>query len=175
MPDLQVVLHHADHGSLIEPLLNPISEITGYQTAIVYDVIDLTPFYHAGREQYHAADLISSFEPRATGDKNVIITDVDIFIPIFTHVFGLASLGGKLAAVSLHRLNPEFYGLPPDRAWLQSRLKKEIIHEFGHLVNLRHCNNYRCVMASSNTADDLDIKGDHFCQACRTQMARGSE
>jgi len=172
MPDLQVVVHHADHGSHIEPILNSISDITGYRATLVFEVIDLDPFLEPQRAQYNAADLISLYEARLTSAKSVLITDVDLFIPIFTHVFGLAKLGGQLAAVSLHRLMPEYYGLPPDPQWLQARLKKEIIHEFGHLVNLRHCNQYYCVMASSNTADDLDIKSDRFCPDCRYLIPR---
>jgi len=167
MPDLQVIAHHTDFGLLIEPILKSVSEITGYQTTLFYDVTDLNPYLDRNRAQYNAAGLIDHYEAGMKADKNIIITDVDIFIPIFTHVFGLGRLGGKLAVVSIHRLMPEFYGLPSDRDWLSQRIKKEIIHEFGHLVNLRHCNNYRCVMASSNTADDLDIKGEFFCDDCR--------
>ncbi len=167
MPDLQVVVHHADHGSLVEPILPEISGHTGYHASLIYEIIDITPFLDERRGQYNAADLITRYEAQLTSEKNILVTDVDLFIPIFTHVFGLAKLGGSVGAVSVHRLSPEYYGLPPDPAWLRLRLKKEIIHEFGHLANLRHCSNYLCVMASSNTADDLDVKSDQFCKDCR--------
>lgn len=172
MPDLQIVAHHADFGPLIEPILQSVSEITGYQTTLFYDVIDLDPYLDHNRAQYNAAGLIDHYEAHMKADKNIIITDVDIFIPIFTHVFGLARLNGRLAIVSIHRLMPEFYGLPADPDWLSQRLKKEIIHEFGHLANLRHCNNFRCVMASSNTADDLDVKAEYFCDNCRVLIEK---
>ena len=99
-----------------------------------------------------------------------MITSVDLYIPIFTFVFGLAKLNGGTGIVSVHRLRTGFYGLPPDEDLLKARLIKEIVHEFGHLLNLRHCINYQCVMASSNTADDLDIKGDRFCGSCLNKL-----
>jgi archaemetzincin len=130
------------------------------------DNLKIENFFHPDRGQYDAGGILSLYDKNSTQRHTILITSVDLYIPIFTFVFGLAKLNGLTGIVSAHRLKSEFYGLPSNEDHLQSRLVKEIIHEYGHLVNLRHCSDYRCVMASSNTVDDLDIKGDQFCTFC---------
>ena len=72
---------------------------------------DLTSFLDEDRHQYNAIRLIESYN-KSEYDKNILLVDEDIFIPIFTYVFGLAKLNGNTGIVSLHRLNNIFYGLP---------------------------------------------------------------
>lgn len=43
----------------------------------------------------------------------LVLTEQDLFIPMLTFIFGQAQLDGTAAIVSLARLRPEFYGLPP--------------------------------------------------------------
>ena len=62
------------------------------------------------------------------------ITQLDLYIPILTFVFGEAQLGGASAVVSYHRLQQEFYGLPQDRDLLANRLLIESVHELGHTL-----------------------------------------
>ena len=150
-----------------DTVLNKLSGATGFN--VIFNRLD-TGFwecYRAEREQFDAGCILEGFRKLGKGEKAILVTDVDLFLPIFTFVFGLAQLGGEVGIVSIHRLSNEYYGLPPDGEGLILRLTKEIIHEFGHLLGLKHCPNYSCVMASSNTADDLDIKGDEYCQSCK--------
>ena len=72
----------------------------------------------------------------ADADKILAITDVDLFIPILTFVFGEAQLDGAAAVVSTARLvrNPD--GTPADRRLLTARLVKECVHELGHTFGL---------------------------------------
>ena len=95
------------------------------------------------------------------------VTDVDLYIPILSFVFGEAQLGGHIAVVSYHRLQQQFYGLPRDDSLLRERLVKEAIHEAGHTRGLTHCDDYDCVMASSHAVEWLDLKGAGFCSDCR--------
>ena len=132
----------------------------------------ITEFYNSERAQYDGGGIIEKFELDIEKDKAIIFTSVDLFIPIFTFVFGLAKLNGRVGIVSSHRLNPEFYGLPRDESLLNDRIIKETIHEFGHLLNLRHCSNYQCVMFSSNSADDLEVKGAEYCPVCENVLKR---
>ena len=37
----------------------------------------------------------------------------------------------------------------------------------SHTFGLRHCMDWRCVMASSHAVERLDVKGAEFCSACR--------
>ncbi len=98
------------------------------------------------------------------------VTEVDLYIPILTFVFGEAQLGGKFALVSAYRLRQEFYGLPADRDLLIDRLLKESVHELGHTVELTHCDDYRCVMAPSHAVEWIDLKESTFCRDCESRV-----
>jgi len=94
------------------------------------------------------------------------VTEVDLFIPILTFVFGEAQLGDTGALVSTHRLRPEFYGMPNDPELLRVRLLKEALHELGHTLGLQHCPDYLCVMSASHSVERIDLKRAGFCKAC---------
>jgi predicted Zn-dependent protease len=104
------------------------------------------------------------------GEILVGVTDVDLYIPILSFVFGEAQLGGHIAVVSYHRLHQQFYGLPRDDSLLRERLVKEAIHEAGHTRGLTHCDDYDCVMAASHAVEWLDLKGAGFCASCRGRI-----
>jgi archaemetzincin len=86
---------------------------------------------------------------------------------VLTFVFGEAQVDGNCALVSTARLAEEFYGMPAREDLLRERLIKEAAHELGHTFGLRHCADWRCVMASSHAVERLDVKGAEFCRACR--------
>ena len=130
--------------------------------------IDVAFAHHPERNQYFSTAII---ERLANGNsrKDVLIgvTDLDLYIPILTFVFGEAQLGGSCAIVSYHRLTQEFYGLPPDPDMLTERLVKEAVHEVGHTAGLTHCEDYECVMAASHAVELLDLKTASLCADCR--------
>ncbi len=66
-----------------------------------------------------------------------------------------------------HRLRQEFYGLPPDHELFRQRVIKEAVHELGHTLNLTHCDDYRCAMASSHAVEWIDLKDGMLCEGCR--------
>ena len=99
------------------------------------------------------------------------MTNVDLFNPIFSFVFGEAQFKGKGAVISSYRLignpdNESRLGCPP----LISRLEKEAIHELGHTFGLRHCADRDCVMQYSVGLECADRKFSFFCRACRDLM-----
>ena len=166
MPELEIISVQFNHNNLLDNLLALLQQHSGLK-ATRYEVdLAVEDCYDQNREQYDAIKILKKVKPLKEPDKVIIYTSLDLYIPILTFVFGLAGLGGSAAIVSACRLINEFYGLPADENKLLARLLKETIHEFGHLQNLRHCQNYQCVMASSNTVDDLDVKGDSFCNSC---------
>jgi archaemetzincin len=129
--------------------------------------------YDPGRGQYHSTAILQRLEPLVHHRQMRIIgiTELDLFIPVLTFVFGEAQLGGCCALVSTHRLHEEFYGLPPNKNLLFQRLLKESAHELGHTLGLRHCLDWRCVMASTHDVERLDIKNASYCSSC---LAKGS-
>lgn len=133
--------------------------------------VDPRPAYHSERRQFHSTELLQTLF-HANGGTSVYlgITEVDLFIPILTFVFGEAQLGGSVAVISYHRLQQEFYGLPADEQLLTERVIKEAIHEVGHVAGLTHCHDYGCVMAASHAVEWLDLKGAALCSHCKAAL-----
>ncbi|MEW6673632.1 MAG: archaemetzincin family Zn-dependent metalloprotease [Thermodesulfobacteriota bacterium] len=120
------------------------------------------------RDQYHSTlilDKLAEAAPEGAA-KVLAITAVDLFIPILTHVYGEAQLGGKTCIVSTFRLKE---GLSPLSAQdtYQVRLVKEAIHELGHTFNLRHCQDPACIMHYCRSVRDVDRKSDQMCRYCK--------
>ncbi len=120
------------------------------------------------RRRQHASGAILRFlvEHRPAGAAKVLgITDVDLFIPVLTYVFGEAQLGGGAAVVSTARLRER----ATPRLFL-ARLAKEAVHELGHTFGLVHCDGSGCVMRRSGTLFEVDAKGTGLCPACRLRL-----
>ncbi len=126
--------------------------------------------YNPARGQYHSTEILKQVlrDAHAESWRVLGVTDLDLYIPILTFVFGEAQLGDTGALVSTHRLRQEFYGMPKDPALLEERLLKEAIHELGHTFGLRHCPHYLCVMSASHAVERIDLKQADFCPACAT-------
>ena len=132
------------------------------------ELFDVSFSRDAGRNQYHSTAIIQRLERAADPDARVLgVTACDLYVPVLTFVFGEAQLDGNCAVVSTARLKEEFSGLPRREELFLERLIKEAAHELGHTFGLRHCMDWRCVMASSHAVERLDVKGAEFCRACR--------
>ncbi len=97
--------------------------------------------------------------------KMIGVTDVDLFIPVLTFVFGEAQLGGNVAIVSTARLEQRELGTV-----FRERLLKEAAHELGHTFGLVHCTSPTCVMSRSPSIPFVDVKTDRLCDACRMRL-----
>lgn len=133
---------------------------------------DLSGAYRQARKQYLTSKLIDSLI--ALGEKRdervVGITEVDLYAPGLSFVFGEADVVNKAVVVSLCRLRQEYYGLPPDKELFIRRAAKEIVHELGHTFNLEHCPDQKCIMHFSNCLADTDYKEASFCGKCRPKI-----
>ncbi len=140
---------------------------------VLPQVLDPAFAYHGERLQYHSSELLhrmqSSLRPETW--RLLGLTAVDLYIPILTFVFGEAQMGGPCALASAYRLRPDVYGMSPDPATLRERLLKEAIHELGHTLDLTHCEDYRCAMASSHSVERIDLKEANLCVQCRQHVA----
>lgn len=131
---------------------------------------DLAPQFarEAARGQYNSSMILAELFNRRTNPPMRIlgVTDVDLFAPVLTYVFGEAQMHGPAAVVSTFRLRPELYGLEPDPEILSRRLLVESVHELGHTAGLTHCHTPGCAMIGSTYAEEIDLKGPGLCERC---------
>lgn len=149
----------------------------GMDCTLLRSAFEAQAAYDPNRRQYHSTQMLAKLRESDTGDGSRIlgITEVDLFIPIFTFVFGEAQVGGCVALVSTHRLSQQFYGLPEDRQLLFTRAEKEATHELGHAYGLAHCRSYDCVMRFSNSVEDVDLRAIEFCPSCEAGLHARSD
>jgi archaemetzincin len=121
------------------------------------------------RRQHQSGKLLAWLLQVADGEGIVLgVTDVDLFIPILTFVFGEAQLGGRAAVVSTARLAD---AAERDPRVLVERLAKEAVHELGHALGLVHCAAPPCAMSRSSGVRDVDRKLGELCSDCRSRLA----
>lgn len=159
-------------ASLLEELRAEMPKRLDVRCQIVPMKLDPTPSYHAERQQFHSSEILQRMQNlvRPRDWRFLAVAEVDLYIPILKYVFGEAQVGGPCAVVSTYRLRQEFYGLDQNDSLLRERLLKEAIHELGHTLNLRHCQDYRCAMASSHSVEWVDLRETRLCEACRYEL-----
>ena len=120
------------------------------------------------RVQYDAGAILKAMEsePFHGLAKVIGVLDVDLFVPILTHVFGEARQGGRCALVSLYRLKKNADGSTAPLPLQLERAAKVAIHELGHLLDLHHCMDAKCLMHFSGDLEDLDTAPLYFCRYC---------
>lgn len=156
----------------LEPLTAGILSAFGIHGTCAKVEISLARAFDLARRQYNSSQILLQLIASSPADAPRIlgVTEVDLFIPILTFVFGEAQLDGIGAVVSLHRLDNRFYGLPEDQGLLVQRLVKESIHELGHTFGLLHCIHPGCVLNASTYVEDIDQKSEELCQHCQQQL-----
>lgn len=128
-----------------------------------------TQAFDPKRGQHSSTQILKWLVGRTSaGGRTLGVTDVDLFIPVLTFVYGEAQLGGTAAVVSTARLAVAT-GPDPDHALFDSRLVKECIHELGHTFGLIHCESRACVMARSVNLIEVDAKRIQLCADCEAR------
>ena len=158
--------------SIVEVTAEMVEKILNIRLKILPHIEGPTYAFDPMRMQYHSTKILKYIvtNHNSSAFRTVGITDVDLFIPILTYVFGEAQLDGRAAIVSTARLRQEFYGLKYDRNLLIERLTKETLHELGHTFGFTHCELEHCVMHLSNKVADVDQKTDKFCANHQYQL-----
>ncbi len=135
-----------------------------------------TPKYafDAVRRQFNSELILRSLIGQQPNERRKIlaVTDVDLFIPMLSFVYGQAQLNGKVSVVSVARMRQEFYGLPESPDLTLKRTTKESLHELGHLFGLTHCLERTCPMALATVISQIDGKGESFCSNCSFLLDR---
>lgn len=144
-------------------------------TTTIHDSVDRPRDTFDPRRGQHASSRVLEWltERRpADATRTLGLTDVDLFMPVLTFVYGEAQLNGGVAVVSTARLSagPGAAGA----RLLAARLAKESVHELGHTFGLLHCDAPNCVMKRSVTIAAIDAKATTLCGDCRTLLLERS-
>ena len=155
-------------AELLDPLRAEITRIYRYPTEVLPLLDDLEFAFHPNRNQYHSTPILEqlALKTPAGAIRVLAVVEVDLFIPILTHVYGEAQLGGISCMVSTIRLNEGHSALNTQQPFL-GRIIKEAIHELGHTFRLRHCREHTCLMHYCHDESDVDRKSDQLCRYCR--------
>jgi archaemetzincin len=145
-----------------------INRIFGFKTLILPLLENIGFALDSARNQYHSTSILDKLESCAPAYslKVLAITNVDLFIPILTHVYGEAQLGGRTCIVSTYRLKDSASSIRAGIS-LSDRIAKEAIHEIGHTFKLLHCKDHSCIMHYCRTEHDVDRKSDQLCRYCK--------
>lgn len=145
-----------------------ISRSFGFGTEYISLLKNIDFALDQNRNQYHSTLILNKLESLAPSHaiKILALCHVDLFIPVLTHVFGEAQLGGKACIISTFRLKNDLPVLKTQRIY-HHRIIKEAIHELGHTFNLRHCSDPLCGMHYCRAIRDVDHKTDEFCRYCK--------
>ncbi len=156
----------------LKNIVKNIQQVFNINVELKEGHLDLSDYYNPARRQYDANKLLQEVNSNFSSidNKTIGLFNVDLFIPIFTFIFGQAYLNNNSGIASIYRLNNERYGIEPDDNLLLERFSKEIIHELGHTFGLTHCHVTDCVMRSVSYVEDIDQKSTNFCPSCRNQL-----
>ena len=158
-------------AELIEAIAGEIKRVFGFSTAIDPVLHDISFALDQNRNQHHSTMILEQLAaispPQAI--RVIAIAQVDLFIPILTHVYGEAQLGGTACIVSTYRLNEGRSGMNISPKYVD-RIVKEAIHELGHTFKLRHCPEGSCIMHYCRNEEDVDRKSDQLCRYCKVML-----
>jgi archaemetzincin len=152
-------------------VVQKMEDFFGFKTKELSLLADISFAFDPDRNQYHSTLILEELAARCPGDglKVLAVTKEDLFIPILTHVYGEAQLGGTACIISISRLisGNDMGGV--DRG--AGRIVKEAIHELGHCFDLRHCEDDTCIMHYCRKLADVDKKSNRFCRYCNIFLA----
>ncbi|HXZ43983.1 MAG TPA: archaemetzincin family Zn-dependent metalloprotease [archaeon] len=160
------------NGDMLERVRQEVETAFTLPTNLVTVDAPLEDSLEPRRGQYSSTKILrwilASIPPGVA--KVVGITDVDLFIPVLTFVFGEAQVDGRAAVVSTARLRLTYNEQPASPALVEARLLKECLHELGHTFGLVHCPGRDCLMSRSNSVLEVDQKRVVFCRDCRQRL-----
>jgi archaemetzincin len=102
------------------------------------------------------------------------VTMADLYPgPGWNFVFGQGSFANRIGVYSLVRYTPEFWGerdTAAARLALVARSCKVLAHETGHMLSMRHCTRYECLMNGANNLGELDRSPIWLCPVCLRKL-----
>jgi archaemetzincin len=159
--------------AILKKLQKDLSKIFFAEVELLELNLDISDTYSPERKQYYSTRILEKAISKTEDyeGKILLLTELDIYVPVLTFIFGEAQYKGKHSLVSVCRLHEEFYTGITNEELFYERTKKEVLHELGHNLGLLHCFDWDCVMHSSNSIEEVDIKGNFYCSYCLTEIS----
>lgn len=150
-----------DEKELVNFLIKHIEPFFNAKCSVETLDLDISFAYEQKRKQYNSTSILAFLKPLTKKNTYFLaITDKDLYAKNSTFVFGEAEVGGRVGIVSFARLTKE----PKETFYLL--ICKEVTHELGHILGLRHCEKSYCVMSFSKNLEEVEKKSTKFCADC---------
>ncbi|MEO1271387.1 MAG: archaemetzincin, partial [Myxococcota bacterium] len=101
------------------------------------------------------------------------ITEADLYIPSLNFVFGLGSTQDRVSVFSTHRLGHD-YTMTGNTGTVLKRSLTVAIHEVGHVLGMRHCTAFNCIMNGNSSLEEADSHPLHLCPVCIRKAEHGA-
>lgn len=151
-------------AEVVEEALSPV--VKGVSVDLTATIPMPDAAYDPDRRQYRAEIVLSRLRREVSRGRILVgLTGKDLYGSSLRFVFGQANPGGRVVVVSTYRLEEE-----DDEELFLDRLTTEIVHELGHVLGLKHCDDPGCVMSFSESIDDVDRKGALLCESCQGKL-----
>lgn len=156
----------AEDAEMMAGLASHLGRVFDCRAEVLHTALRPADTLDARRGQHASGAILRWLAQAFPRGRTLAVTDVDLFLPVLTFVFGEAQLRGPAALVSIARLARR----EDDRSALRARLYKEAVHELGHTRGLVHCPERGCAMARSATLYDVDQKTPELCPDCASLL-----
>ena len=134
-------------------------------------------------KQYNASNIMRCLERRKPSDAHALMafTMHDLYVPGYNFLFGRASTSG-VGVFSFFRQDPasvasEFWNGTNEREEgdeevLLRHASMVLCHEIGHILGLRHCLFFSCLMQGSNSMEEAEGRGAcRLCPCCLRKLS----
>jgi archaemetzincin len=147
------------YAGLLEPLRRHTEACFGVEARILPPRPLPRDSERPGRGSLHAATIVHALADRVPGDAWAVLglTSEDLHADGLPYVFGESSLRDRAGVCSLRR------HADPDPKRLLRRALNLAAHETGHLLSIRHCTAWRCLMQGANSLEEEDARPLHLC------------
>lgn len=128
--------------------------------------------YDPATNQYDAKRVLARLKESLPHDALglLAITEADLTIRGVEWVFGLGSARNRVAVFSVRRYGSD-YRLSADGGTILRRSFITAAHELGHVLSMRHCTAFHCIMNGTNTLEEADEHPLHLCPVCARKVA----
>jgi len=121
--------------------------------------------YNERRRQFDTSKILQNLIRKRPKDalSYVAVMERDLYVENLNFVFGLGSFDERVGVYSLIRFRSDY-------RTLIRRALATMTHEIGHILSMKHCIFYKCLMCGSNSLTESDRRPIHLCPVCLSKL-----